>query len=261
MHNVVEEAGAAGTAISVIVPVLNEAENIDILVDEIQLAALGPSPIREIVYVDDGSTDGTLERLLALQAQVPMLRVIRHERPLGQSAAFLSGARAATGDLLVFMDGDLQNDPADISSLFECYRRASAAQPRAAVLGQRAVRKDNPLRRISSRLANKFRAAVLKDGTRDTGCSLKLIRRADFLALPYFDHVHRFLPAMLLRNGVELHHVAVSHRPRVKGRSKYGFWNRALVGAVDLAGAAWLQRRRLPSDYAPKEITNPVKAP
>jgi dolichol-phosphate mannosyltransferase len=261
MQTNVKDDGS-GTTISVVVPVLNEAENIDSLIGEIQrVSAAGLCPVREIVYVDDGSTDGTLERLLTLMPGLEMLRVIRHDRPLGQSAAFLSGARAATSDLLVFMDGDLQNDPADICSLFECYSRANAAGTRTAILGQRAVRKDNPLRRVSSRLANRFRAAVLKDGTRDTGCSLKLIRRADFLALPYFDHMHRFLPAMLLRNGVELHHVKVSHRPRVKGRSKYGFWNRALVGAVDLAGAAWLQRRRLPSDYAPQEMINPAKAP
>ena len=239
--------------ISVVVPVFNESENVAALVAEI-VAAAAAAPIKEIIYVDDGSTDGTL-RLLAQQMRaIPTLRTIRHRRRLGQSAAFLSGARAATQELLVFMDGDLQNNPADIAAL---YRRFQAGTPgsRLAVLGQRTVRNDRLLRRLSSRLANGLRAAVLKDGTRDTGCSLKLIRREDFLALPYFDHVHRFLPAMLLRNGVELAHVEVSHRSRINGHSKYGFWNRAFIGAADLMGAAWLSWRKLPVDYEPIEIT------
>lgn len=239
--------------ISVVVPVLNEADNVRALIDEI-VAASEKNPIREIVYVDDGSTDATPQLLLDMKRSVPMLRIIRHERPLGQSAAFLSGARAASQELLVFMDGDLQNDPADIRILFGRYQAEAAANPKVAVLGQRAKRNDNTLRKISSRLANRLRAAVLKDGTRDTGCSLKLIRREDFLGLPYFDHIHRFLPAMLMRNGVTLRHEQVSHRARVHGTSKYGFWNRALVGAADLIGAAWLTRRRLPDDYKPKEV-------
>lgn len=239
--------------ISVIVPVFNESENVAALVAEI-VAAAAETPIHEIIYVDDGSTDGTLRRLTEQMRIAPTLRAVRHRRRLGQSAAFLSGARAATQELLVFLDGDLQNDPADIAKL---YRRYQAREPASslAVLGQRAVRNDRLVRRLSSRLANRLRAAVLKDGTRDTGCSLKLIRRRDFLALPYFDHMHRFLPAMLLRNGVELAHVDVSHRARINGHSKYGFWNRAFVGAADLLGAAWLSRRRLPPDYEPIEIT------
>ncbi len=240
--------------ISVIVPVLNEADNLAPLIAEIEAAA-ARQPIGEIIYVDDGSSDDSLAILRRLIAEVPRLRVVRHQRPLGQSAAFLSGARAASGELLVLMDGDRQNDPADIALLLDGFDRESGRSGgRVAVLGQRAVRNDSGLRRLSSRLANGLRARVLADGTRDTGCSLKLIRRDDYLALPYFDHMHRFLPALLLRNGVRLTHVAVSHRARVAGRSKYGFWNRALVGAVDLMGAAWLQRRRLPLDYAPQEL-------
>jgi len=239
--------------ISVVVPVLNEAENIRALIGEI-VAASERTPIREIVYVDDGSTDETLRLLREEMLRVPMLRVVHHDRPMGQSAAFLSGGRAASQELLAFIDGDLQNDPADIALLYERYRTEAAQRPKIAVLGQRAKRNDSTLRRISSRLANRLRAAVLNDGTRDTGCSLKLIRREDFLDLPYFDHMHRFLPALLLRNGVKLAHVQVSHRARVHGTSKYGFWNRALVGATDLMGAAWLARRRLPEDYGPTEV-------
>lgn len=240
--------------ISVVVPVLNEEDNIAALIEEI-VAAAETCPIREIIYVDDGSTDRTAAILKEQMAAVPMLRVIRHQRPLGQSAAFLSGARAASQELLAFMDGDRQNDPADVRLLHDRYRAEIAARPRLAVLGQRARRIDSPLRRVSSTLANRLRAKVLNDGTRDTGCSLKLIRRDDFLGLPYFDHIHRFLPAMLLRSGVGLSHVEVSHRARTHGKSKYGFWNRALVGATDLMGAAWLIRRRLPEDYRPTEIT------
>jgi dolichol-phosphate mannosyltransferase len=246
-------------SISVIVPVFNEVESIGALIAEI-VAAASIVPIREIVYVDDGSTDGTLLQLQLQMRTVEMLRVIRHGRRLGQSASFLSGARAASQELLVFMDGDLQNDPADIAEL---YRRFIASKDGfcLAVLGQRGVRQDSLARRISSRLANRLRSALLKDGTRDTGCSLKLIRRQDFLALPYFDHMHRFLPAMLLRNGVKLSHVDVSHRPRLNGQSKYGFWNRALVGAADLLGTAWLSRRRLPTDYELIEIKAPDRCP
>lgn len=239
--------------ISVIVPVLDEEDNLRTLIGEIVDAA-STSPVREIVYVDDGSTDRTPAILREIARDVPMLRVIRHDRPLGQSASFWSGAQAATQELVVFMDGDLQNDPADIDLLFARYEREPVPGGKLAVLGQRAIRRDSLLRRVSSRLANRLRGWLLADGTRDTGCSLKLMRRRDFLGLPYFDHIHRFLPAMLLRAGVRLAHVEVSHRARTHGRSKYGFWNRALVGAVDLAGAAWLMRRRLPRDYDPRDI-------
>jgi dolichol-phosphate mannosyltransferase len=246
------ESLGAGPKISVIIPVFNESENVASLIAEV-VAAAAASPVREIIYVDDGSTDGTLRLLTQKMRSVKTLRVVRHRRRMGQSAAFLSGARAATQELLVFMDGDMQNDPADIAKLYGCYQ-ARRPGSRLAVLGQRTVRNDRFLRRLSSRLANRLRAAVLKDGTSDTGCSLKLIRRQDFLSLPYFDHVHRFLPAMLLRNGIELAHISVSHRARINGHSKYGFWNRAFVGAADLLGAAWLTRRRLPPDYEPIEI-------
>lgn len=242
--------------ITLVVPVLNEAGSLPDLLAEIAAAAPAAA-IAEVLFVDDGSTDDSLAILRARQAGMPSLRVLIHERRMGQSAAFLSGARAAKEDVLVFMDGDGQNDPADIARLAAAFREAGRAGTRAAVLGQRAERRDTWIRRVSSRLANAIRSRVLKDGTRDTGCSLKLIRRADYLALPYFDHMHRFLPALLQRDGVALAHVAVSHRPRLKGQSKYGFWNRALVGAVDLAGVAWLIRRKLPADWQSSELSRP----
>lgn len=252
-------AGVAGSGlfetpmISIVVPVLNEAPNIERLIGELA-AASRTVPIREIIYVDDGSDDDTALILREQRARCPLLRIICHSRRLGQSAAMLSGARAATEDILAFLDGDGQNDPSDIAALHEAYRRETLRNVRVAVIGERRQRADAPVRRLSSRLANGIRGRVLGDGTRDTGCSLKLMRRRDYLALPYFDHMHRFLPALLMRDGVTLRHVAVSHRPRLAGTSKYGFWNRALVGAVDLAGAAWLARRRLPPDYAPTEL-------
>lgn len=239
--------------ISIVVPVLNEVENVIPLLVEI-LEASRALPIREIVYIDDGSDDGTAPVLAARMAAVPMLRVIRHPRRLGQSAAMLSGARAATQDVLAFMDGDGQNVPSDLASLYERFRDVTRQNVRVAVLGERRERHDAVGKQVSSRLANALRSRILGDGTRDTGCSLKLIRREDYLALPYFDHMHRFLPALLMREGVELCHVAVSHRPRMSGTSKYGFWNRAVVGAVDLFGTAWLARRRLPEDYAAEEM-------
>lgn len=239
--------------ISLVVPVLNEAGCLPALLSEIFASAAAGS-VKEVLFVDDGSTDESLSVLLAHQASFSTLRVLHHERRMGQSAAFLSGARAASQDLLVFMDGDGQNDPADIAKLFRAHRDLALGNRKVAVLGQRAERRDTWLRRVSSRLANAIRSAILQDGTRDTGCSLKLIHREDYLALPYFDHMHRFLPALLQRQGVGIGHVAVSHRPRLTGRSKYGFWNRALVGAVDLAGVAWLKRRGLPADFAASEI-------
>lgn len=237
--------------LSIIVPAFDEAENIEGLVTEI-LAAAERVPITEIIYVDDGSTDATIDILRQQQARCPHLRIIRHGRRMGQSAAFLSGARAAVTELLVFMDADGQNDPQDIAKLLRAFQGNLPAA--AAVLGQRVGRRDVWSKRISSKLANRLRRAILHDNTRDTGCSLKLIRRADYLALPYFDHMHRFLPAMLMRNGVELRHVDVSHRPRARGVSKYGFRNRAFVGVVDLFGSAWLIQRGLPLDYSSTEI-------
>ncbi|MCB9980715.1 MAG: glycosyltransferase family 2 protein, partial [Rhodospirillales bacterium] len=166
--------------LSVIVPVFNEQENIEPLLQEIA-AVSNQVSISEIIYIDDGSTDDSLNTLISLQQHFPMLRIVQHSKRAGQSAAFLSGIRAAGNALVVLMDGDGQNDPKDIEKLFECYQSGTGPNKKVMVAGQRAKRNDNFIRRVSSRLANRIRSAMLQDGIRDTGCSLKLIRREDYL--------------------------------------------------------------------------------
>ncbi|KTD00671.1 glycosyl transferase, group 2 family protein [Legionella geestiana] len=225
-------------ALSVIIPVLNEAENIRHLYDEIVTALPAESCALEVVFVDDGSTDGTRALLAEMAASDSRVRVVLHVRNYGQSAALVSGARAAMHPLLVTLDGDGQNDPADIPRLLEARTHA-----RAIVLGNRARRQDNGLRRLSSRIGNGIRNAILKDGCPDTGCSLKLFPRDAFLALPHFNHLHRYLPALFLRAGFQLLNVPVNHRPRQFGVSKYGVMNRLFVGMRDLIGVRWLMAR------------------
>lgn len=239
--------------ITLIIPVYNEKENIHPLLKEISLVAK-TLPIKEIIYVDDASTDETPPKLAELGMEIKSLRVICHSVRSGQSAAFMSGVRAASTPLIVFMDGDGQNDPADIQKLFECYQQYSSGNEKRMVAGQRVKRQDNWLRRQSSVLANRIRSWVLNDQIRDTGCSLKLIRREDYLRLPYFNHMHRFLPALMARDGVEILTVDVSHRPRARGVSKYGFWDRLWVGVLDLIGVKWLLMRGLPKNFTAKEI-------
>jgi len=238
--------------LSVIVPVHNEAENIAHLVAEI--AALATQvPIMEIVYVDDGSTDNTLAVLKQVAATQPLLRIVAQTPRAGQSAATWTGVAAATQPVCVTLDGDGQNDPEGIVPMFATFMEASRHNPRIMVAGQRARREDNIIRKISSRIANKVRAKVLNDGVRDTGCALKMFRRDDYLALPYFDHMHRFLAALFIREGVAIHLSDVRHRPRMRGLSKYGIWNRLWVGIVDLFGVAWLQARAKPVNLSVRE--------
>lgn len=228
--------------LSVVVPVHNEAENIEPLIDEIEtaLSAIGEY---EIVYVDDGSTDRTLTMLLERANRSPRLRVLHHRRGCGQSTALLSGIRAARGRIIATLDGDGQNDPADIPKLVAALRPGEGSDTLAMIAGHRAKRRDTGWRRFSSKVANAVRGFLLRDHTPDTGCGLKVFPREVFLALPYFDHMHRFLPALVRRTGAQVRSVEVNHRPRLRGTSKYGTWHRLWVGLVDLLGVIWLQRR------------------
>ncbi len=230
--------------LSVVVPVRNEAENILPLIEEIHAALEGRWDF-EVVYVDDGSNDATPERLREAKLRFPRLRVLRHAASCGQSTAIWTAANAAKGEWIVTLDGDGQNDPADIPALVEL---ALGAEGQAGarvdlVTGIRRKRQDTWLRRISSRVANGIRQTMLKDGVRDTGCGLKVMRREAFLRLPYFDHMHRYYPALILRGGGEIRCVDVNHRPRLRGTSNYGLFDRLWVGITDLFGVAWLIKR------------------
>lgn len=238
--------------LSVVVPVHNEAENIAPLVAEIA-ALKNRVPLMEIVYVDDGSTDATLAELRKIQAIEPALRVISQNPRSGQSCATWTGVAAATQPICVTLDGDGQNDPEGIVGMFETFMENANAGRRVMVAGQREKREDNLLRKISSRVANKVRSALLNDGVRDTGCALKMFRRDDYLALPYFNHMHRFLPALMIRQGVSIALSPVRHRPRTRGTSKYGVMNRLWVGIVDLFGVRWLQARAKPVTLSVRE--------
>ena len=228
-------------AVSVVVPVRNEAGNIAPLVAEIAQALGGQWPF-EVVYVDDGSRDGTESELQQLMAQRRWLRRIRHEQSCGQSAAVRTGVAMARAPVVVTIDGDGQNDPAFIPALV---RALEAGSPRVGlVAGQRIGRKASAFKKLQSRIANTVRDAILRDGTRDTGCGLKAFSRDVFLRLPYFDGLHRFLPALVRREGFEIGYVDVVDRPRAHGVSNYGMWDRLWVGILDLAGVWWLIRRK-----------------
>ena len=229
--------------LSVVVPVHNESANVLPLLAEIE-AALAPQGDFEAVFVDDRSSDDTLAVLQAHARRHPWLTVVAHRHNCGQSAALLSGVRAARGEIVATLDGDGQNDPADIPALAARWHAlAAAAGGPVLVAGWRNKRQDTWLRKLSSRIANRVRAGLLGDATPDTGCGLKVFARADFLALPWFDHMHRFLPALVRRAGGTVESVPVAHRPRLQGRSHYGVHNRLWVGLVDLLGVMWLQRR------------------
>jgi dolichol-phosphate mannosyltransferase len=228
-------------AVSIVVPVKNEAGNIAPLVAEIA-AALEAGGGFEIVYVDDGSTDATADQLRALMASRPWLRAIRHAVPCGQSAAIRTGVIHAGGPIVVTLDGDGQNDPTFIPALI---RGLEAGAPGVGLIaGQRVGRQATSFKKLQSRIANAVRGAILRDGTRDSGCGLKAFRREVFLALPYFDGLHRFLPALIRREGYEIGYVDVVDRLRRAGVSNYGMWDRLWIGILDLAGVWWLIRRK-----------------
>ena len=228
-------------AVSIVVPVRNEADNIAPLVAEIAKAVDGQWRF-ELVYVDDGSNDGTGVQLERLMTQYSWLRGVRHKQSCGQSAAVRTGVAAARAPIVVTLDGDGQNDPAFIPALIRALEQGG---PRVGLIaGQRVGRKASGFKKLQSRIANIVRGAVLRDGTRDTGCGLKAFRRDAFLKLPYFDGLHRFLPALVRREGYTVGYVDVIDRPRAHGVSNYGMWDRLWVGILDLAGVWWLIRRR-----------------
>lgn len=237
------------TKISIVIPAKNEAENIGALVQAID-AVMKPFGTFEIIVVDDGSTDDTGARARALG--MPHVRLLRHANSAGQSAAVHTGVLAAAAPIICTLDGDGQNPPQELPRLFAPILADITGQI-GLVAGERVNRQDTWSKQIASRLANSLRCWLLKDGTRDTGCGLKAFRREAFLALPYFDHMHRYLPALFARDGWQVAHVDVSHRPRVAGQSNYSNLQRAKVGAVDLLGVAWLLRRRKKANALPEE--------
>jgi len=228
--------------LSVVVPVLNEAENIAPLISEIRESLDGRLEY-EIVYVDDGSDDATPKVLSEIKPSCPRLRVLRHKTKCGQSTAISTGVHAANAPWIATLDGDGQNDPADIPRLWEKLMKNNDLSGNLMVVGYRKKRRDTWLKRISSRIANAVRAKLLKDGTPDTGSGLKLFGKEMFCRLPYFDHMHRFLPALVIRTGGQVLSVEVHHRERKRGKSKYGLHNRLWVGIIDMFGVMWLQRR------------------
>jgi len=225
----------------VVIAARDEAGAIAGLIQEIEAALDGER--FEIIVIDDGSIDRTAEIVRALARTRPHLALLGHARSCGQSAALRTGVQAALGTVIVTLDGDGQNDPADIPGLLAAYRTGAGQTPMRMVAGQRARRRDSLVKRLSSRIANRVRGALLGDGIADMGCGLKLFDREAFMRLPYFDHMHRFLPALMQREGYLVATHPVNHRPRQTGMSKYGTWNRLWVGIVDLAGVYWLRAR------------------
>jgi dolichol-phosphate mannosyltransferase len=231
--------------ISVVVPVFDEEGNVADLAREIARAFQGQA--YEMIFVDDASRDGTLKALTALKAELPALRVLAHQRNAGQSRALRTGALAARGAIVVTLDGDGQNDPADAPRLVE---RLRAGGPRLGLVGGlRLRRKDSWSKRVGSKIGNGVRRRILRDDAIDTGCGLKVMWRESFLKLPYFDHMHRFLPALVKREGLDTDFVEVGHRPRASGTSKYTNWKRLKASLGDLVGVVWLlNRARQPGD-------------
>ncbi len=229
--------------ISIVVPVYNEADNIKALIAEI-VTAMSQAEAYEIIYVDDGSNDDTAAVLQQALQNINVLRVIRHQRSCGQSTAIYTGVKAANYPVIATLDGDGQNDPADISLLYKLLMQQRTSHSNLwMVAGWRDKRHDSAWRLFSSKLANAVRSGLLGDNTPDTGCGLKVFLRDEFLRLPYFDHMHRFLPALILRAGGQVISEPVNHRTREHGYSKYGTLDRLWVGIVDILGVIWLQKR------------------
>jgi dolichol-phosphate mannosyltransferase len=230
----------AAPQLSIVIPVYNESGNLEPLIEEIE-RTLASRMRFEVIVVDDGSADSTPTEAASLATAYSWLRIERHDRNRGQSAAIRTGVGAARAPIVAVLDGDGQNDPADIPSLFAALLLSDTRM----TVGERRTRRDGLSRRVSSRLANTVRASMLHDDIRDTGCGLKVFYREDFLELPAFDHMHRFLPALMRQHGRKIRSLPVNHRPRRHGRSKYGIRNRLWPGIVDLLGVMWLERRQL----------------
>lgn len=246
------QASSATLDFSIVIPAHDEAENLAPYLEELRTVLAGKGEY-EVLCVDDGSTDDTLPRLMAEAHRFPRLRIVRHRRRYGQSAAIATGVGRARAAVIVTLDGDGQNDPADIPRLLEVFHRAVHEPVPQLVTGHRRRRRDTWLKRLTSRVANTVRASLLRDRTPDTGCGLKVFHRDAFLALPVFDHMHRFLPALFLRQGGAVLSVEVNHRPRLRGRTHYGTFDRLWVGIVDLLGVIWLLRRTIHPEV--EEIT------
>ena len=227
--------------LSVVIPAHNEADNLPGLVDEV-VRAFAAAPEIEIIVVDDASSDGTPALLTTLQSRVSQLRVLRHVRRAGQSAALMNGVRAARAPWIGTLDGDGQNDPADLLRLLAHARRGGDPALKL-VQGWRTGRRDSFVKRVSSRIANAVRGRLLGDATPDSGCGIRVVEREALLRLPAFDHMHRFIPALIRQQGWQVESLPVNHRPRGAGSSHYGVWDRLWVGIVDLVGVAWLGRR------------------
>ncbi|MBD3867155.1 MAG: glycosyltransferase family 2 protein [Acidobacteria bacterium] len=227
--------------ISIVVPVFNERDNLEPLVREIEAAVSGLGRWYEIILVNDGSTDGSREIIRKLQGERPTVRGLHFRANAGQTAALDAGFQAAAGGIIITLDADLQNDPADIPALLEALASHTAA------VGYRAVRNDNWLRKVSSVIANGIRNGVSGDRIRDTGCSLKVFRAGPLRRIPLYKGMHRFLPTLLRMDGGTVVELPVSHRPRLSGDSKYGIRNRALGALVDLLAVRWMKKRKL--DY------------
>ncbi|MCP3972682.1 MAG: glycosyltransferase family 2 protein [Rhodobacteraceae bacterium] len=230
------------TSVSIVIPMRNEAGNAALLIEGIVTACAGLDDV-EVIAIDDGSTDDTAQLITELAHDIPGLRLIRHDRSGGQSAAVHTGVLCARAPVICTLDGDGQNPPQELPKLFAPLL-ADRAGTLGLVAGQRVARKDTLSKRLASRFANGLRGWLLKDGTRDTGCGLKGFRRDAYLNLPYFDHMHRYLPALFKRDGWRVQLVDVSHQPRGAGRSNYSNLQRGFVGIHDLFGVAWLIRRR-----------------